>query len=282
MIEQEPNLTFDCQLWKITRRDGVIFGYTSHDEDIIYEGVTYLAKESLNASAIETGAYIDAPGDMELDGIISDDRVKESDLFGGLFDGATVLIIRYYWLGNSTPLVLTGGVISTVTQQDQQFVLALQTVRARLDQQALLEVYSASCRFTLGDARCTVDLTPFTRTGAVTAITEPDVYESSARRIFVDTARDEASLYWALGIITWTSGANVGLSSEIKDFGSATFVLWSPMPYAIEVGDEYRVTPGCDRLKTTCITKFDNLINFGGFPDVPGPDALIQSPDAKG
>lgn len=277
----EPPLTFDCQLWKITRLDGTIFGFTSHDEDVTWGGLTYKACKSLQASAIETGAFMDAPGNLDLKGIITDDTITEADLFGGLFDGAQVEIWRVGWQGDQRPVRLTAGLGGTVTQNDQEFELEVLTDRARLEQQALLETITASCRYLLGSTRCGVDLDSLAADSTVTAIASRSAYSSSQRRVFYDTARAEASGYWALGEIVWTSGANAGLSSEVKDFEAGEFILWEPMPYPIAVGDAYTIKPGCDRLAPTCKSKFSNYTNFGGFPDVPGKDALMQTPTAK-
>ena len=30
------------------------------------------------------------------------------------------------------------------------------------------------------------------------------------------------------------------------------------------------MAPGCDLRRDTCAAKFGNLLNFGGFPDIPG------------
>jgi hypothetical protein len=30
------------------------------------------------------------------------------------------------------------------------------------------------------------------------------------------------------------------------------------------------IAPGCDLRRDTCKAKFGNLLNFGGFPDIPG------------
>jgi len=49
----------------------------------------------------------------------------------------------------------------------------------------------------------------------------------------------------------------------------------------VQVGDTYTAKPGCDKSAEICKTKFDNFINFGGFPDVPGQDRIASTPDAK-
>ena len=33
---------------------------------------------------------------------------------------------------------------------------------------------------------------------------------------------------------------------------------------------------GCDKVAATCRVKFSNLLNFGGFPFVPGIDTLME------
>lgn len=278
----EPVLTFDCQLWLITRRDGVEFAYTSHDRNITFRDTIYRSCKSLQASAIELGAFMDQTGNLDLQGIITDDEITERDLFGGLFDGASVEIWRYYWRGGRAPMRLSAGIAGKVTQNDQEFKIEALTPRARLEQQALLETVTATCRWKrLGDERCKVNLASYLETGSVSSIAARSAYPSAQRRIFWDDTRGEAAGYWTLGTITWTSGANAGLASEIKDFADGQFVLWEPMPYAIAPGDDYEVTPGCDRLKTTCIGKFANYINFGGFADIPGKDAMMRVPEAK-
>ena len=38
-------------------------------------------------------------------------------------------------------------------------------------------------------------------------------------------------------------------------------------------GDTFTVTAGCDKRFATCRSKFDNQLNFRGFPHLPGNDA---------
>lgn len=89
--------------------------------------------------------------------------------------------------------------------------------------------------------------------------------------------------WWQLGIITWLTGLNAGLSMDVKGHGGTAdeFVLFKPMGYDIQVGDEFTITAGCDKFRSTtngCKTKFRNIVNFRGFPDVPGNDQLFFVP----
>jgi uncharacterized phage protein (TIGR02218 family) len=100
---------------------------------------------------------------------------------------------------------------------------------------------------------------------------------------FVDTSRTEATGTFNYGKLTWTTGSNNGVSMEVKNWDnpSQTFSLWLPMPNAIQAGDTYSVYPGCDKRFTTCQTTFNNTVNFGGFPYVPGVGNILQYPSGQ-
>lgn len=88
------------------------------------------------------------------------------------------------------------------------------------------------------------------------------------------------------GVVVWESGANAGISMEMRDFtqSGATQVieLFLDLPFDISVTDKGRVYRGCNkRLIEDCRDIFDNTVNFRGEPYVPGQDALFSYPDAK-
>jgi uncharacterized phage protein (TIGR02218 family) len=47
------------------------------------------------------------------------------------------------------------------------------------------------------------------------------------------------------------------------------------MPRPIEVGDTFDITAGCDKRLETCRDRFSNVVNFGGFPHMPGNDYAL-------
>ena len=47
-------------------------------------------------------------------------------------------------------------------------------------------------------------------------------------------------------------------------------------------GDAVRLVAGCDRCAKTCREKFENFINFRGFPHIPGEDWLMSYPTSSG
>ena len=131
----------------------------------------------------------------------------------------------------------------------------------------------------------------FTRAISVNTVdgTDPqkkfEVTELTPNTIFPDG-------HFEFGAVTFETGNNSGLASkssmEVRDYtpdDGATITqdleLFLDLPFDIEVGDKARITPGCDKLATTCNVKFDNIINFRGEPFVPGNDLILDYPDAK-
>ena len=62
----------------------------------------------------------------------------------------------------------------------------------------------------------------------------------------------------------------------MNSFTGGAFVLAFAVPFNIAVGDTFSVVPGCRHRRTEdCKNKFSNVINFRGFPDVPGNDVIV-------
>lgn len=86
--------------------------------------------------------------------------------------------------------------------------------------------------------------------------------------------------YFDGGVLTITSGANAGLSREVKSYVEGQITLHLPFPYPMEFatagGPTYTMTVGCDKSRETCKTRFNNLDNFGGEDFLPGIDKIVQ------
>lgn len=283
LADAVPCHTRRTQCWIITRPDGQVLGFTAHDEPIQFLGVTCSPCNSLAPSATEGATEIGAVGNMELTGIISSDAISEFDLYAGKFDGADVDVWDVPWgAGNAeTARRLAAGRMGAVSHGRDGFSAEVLGIGAQAQQQALTQVITPACRFVFGDDRCTVNKAALTVTGTVGA-----ALGGLDRRTFADPALSGspgfAASYFVNGVVTFTSGENVGLRSEVKEYDSTTgtFVLWRRMPKPIGVGDTFTAAPGCDLSPDNC-KRFSNYLNFGGFPDLPGDDALAQTPNAK-
>jgi hypothetical protein len=85
------------------------------------------------------------------------------------------------------------------------------------------------------------------------------------------------------GSVIFVTGDNAGVVMEVKDWLNADgqIELFLSVPGEIASGDEFFIYPGCDKSRISCAAIFDNIINFFGFPDVPGQDDFLRYPDAK-
>ena len=69
-------------LWKVTRQDSQVFGFTTHDSDISLSGITYAAATGMLASAAQakTGASVD---NMEMAGMLDSAAITDADVLAG-------------------------------------------------------------------------------------------------------------------------------------------------------------------------------------------------------
>jgi len=273
----ERSTSMRCQLWRITRKDGEVFCYTSLDMDFPWGGQNFEACQSLNPSAVEEQSVLGSTGNIELEGIITSDRITEADLYGGKFDDCFVEV----WLANYNPDVqecpkrIAAGWAGDLSHGEKGFKMEVLGPGSRLDQQALVQSVAPSCRWNLGDGNCPYDREAAKLTGVVSI--------KKTRLIWNATITGSAgSLQWENGLVRWTSGENTGLECEVKtvDFDTGLITLWALPYYAPVVGDAFDLLPGCDRSADTCKDIYDQLLDFGGYPDVPGTDSIAETTDA--
>lgn len=259
--------------WKLTRRDATVFGFTDHDRDITVDSISYKAATGFTPSAIQNTGSL-AVGNLDVEGMLSSGSITEADILAGLYDFAAIDIFQVNYADlTQGALKLRRGWLGEVSMHKQQFIAEVRGLAQRLSQ-TIGELYSASCRATLGDSRCKIDLGAHTVTGSVTS--------SGGTQSFNDSARSEATGIFSFGTLTFTGGANNGLSMEVKEYalipgGDGVITLALPMPYAIGVGDSYSLTKGCDKTLATCFSRFNNVVNFRGEPLVPGLDRMLET-----
>lgn len=195
--------------WKITRKDGEVYAFTSCDEDLVIDGITYKSMNMSETTAFETTGDATV-SNMEIDTFLDHDDVTQIDLETGLFDSADVevCIVNYEDLGQGKLKVLKGE-FGEVEIGDDIAKVELRSMAQKLNQK-IGRKYTNQCDADLGDARCGVDLSEYEETGTITHVVN--------RKQFGDTSRTESEEYFRYGIITFTSGYNNGYSFEIKQF----------------------------------------------------------------
>ncbi|AXS39968.1 DUF2163 domain-containing protein [Breoghania sp. L-A4] len=265
-----------CTCWKATRGDGVTLGFTDHDRDIAFDGTLFAADSGPQASEATAGPGL-AVGGEEIFGAFSSEALSAADLEAGLWDRARIEVWRVNWRAPSERVLLRVGEIGEVTRADRAFRAEVRSLAQALEE-VRGRVFSHLCDADLGDARCGVDLEDpaFRATGVVLA-------GQSARRFSASGLQGFADGWFERGLLRWLTGGNAGASIEVAAHAagetSASLELWLEPAAAIVPGDTFTLTAGCDKRAGTCEARFANLINFRGFPHMPGNDFVLSYPN---
>ncbi|WP_170752593.1 DUF2163 domain-containing protein [Ruegeria lacuscaerulensis] len=271
----KTGLTTTCRCWAIQRADGQVFGFTDHDRELGFEGLTFKASSGLTAAAIEqaTGLSID---NSEAMGALSDAAVTEDDVEAGRFDGAEVRAWLVNWAAPEQRVLQFRGSIGEIRRSGGAFHAELRGLTDLLNR-PLGRIYQKPCTAVLGDSACrfNVSAAGYQAEAEVAELTAGSVLELSG-------ALGPDSAWFERGRLDVISGQAIGLWASIKQDslkpGGRIVTLWSGISGGLAVGDRVRLTAGCDKRMETCRKKFNNFLNFQGFPDLPGEDWVMAVP----
>jgi len=275
----EGGLTTLARAWVITRADGVVYGFTDHDEALNFDGVVFKADTGMSAQALQqsTGLSVD---NTEAIGALSDAAVREEDIEAGRFDGAEVQAWLVNWADVTVRWLQFRGTIGELRRSGGAFHAELRGLTEALNR-PLGRVYQKPCTAVLGDKTCKFDLAApgYREDRAVDEVNEAQTFRWDALNGFEPG-------WFMRGRLEVLSGAASGLWGLIKQdrFEGATRVieLWEPLRGGLVAGDMVRLEAGCDKRFETCRLKFNNLVNFQGFPDIPGEDWVMSVPKQSG
>ena len=265
--------------WEIRRRDGLVLGFTDHDHDLAFGGCVFRAGTGLTARALDrtTGLSVD---NAEAMGALSAASITEADIAAGRFDGAEVVAWRVNWADPEVREVLFRGTLGEVRRQGGAFEAELRGLTETLNQ-PVGRLFQGVCPALLGDAECGVDLE---QPGLAA---EVDVVAVEGNRVVTVALQDGPAPRWfERGRLAVLTGAAAGLVGWIKVDGATPegrqLELWQGLGASIFPGDRVRIEAGCDKRVETCRAKFDNVVNFRGFPDIPGEDWIMVHPSRAG
>jgi len=262
-----------CHCWKIATVGGDVMGFTDHDRDLVVDGVTFETQAGFTASEIESSLGLSVDN-LDAAGALNSERLSEERLRAGDFDNASVEIWRVNWQDVSQRILLRKGHLGEVTHGGLGFTAEVRGL-AHLLNQPRGRVFQFGCDAVLGDARCGVNLetADFCSAGSVISVEEN-------RRLFVAGVDTYAEGWFARGRLAWTSGANTGRAGEVKFHrrsGTQMLVeLWQETVQPVVTGDAFLIRAGCDKQLSTCIAKFNNVVNYRGFPHIPGDDFVLS------
>ena len=264
-----------CRCWLVSRRDGSEMGFTDHDEDLGFGGVIYRASSGMDATALQsaTGLSVD---NAQAVGALTSAAISEGDISAGKYDGAEIRQWLVDWERPELRVLMFRGSHGEIRRSDGAFEVELRGLAEALNApvgRALLR----TCDRALGDAKCGFDATQAGFSG------EGVVEDCAGASLSASGIGSFAAGWFTHGALVWLSGGNTGEKAAVKgdspgESGRRALTLWQAPGRRIAAGDRFRVTAGCDKRAETCAAKFANLINFRGFPHIPGDDWVTAYP----
>lgn len=275
----DTGVTTLARCWAVLRRDGTTYGFTDHDRPLTFDGITFKADAGMTARAImsATGLSVD---NSEAMGALSDAAITEADIEAGRFDGAEVKAWLVNWADVEARSLRFAGSIGELRRAGGAFHGELRGLTEALNQPQG-RVYQTPCSAVLGDSACRFDLD----TDGFATEVAVEVLKDARKFTFADLSTFEPA-WFERGRLRVMSGAASGLIGAIKRdrfIGDTREIeVWQAFRTDIVAGDIIRLEAGCDKRHETCRLKFNNMVNFQGFPDIPGDDWLISTPVASG
>lgn len=170
----------------------------------------------------------------------------------------TVTIFRAHVGASDGPVVYWKGRIVAVGWPDPATAkLTCESVFTSLKRPGLRARYQRMCRHALYSEQCGVDKGAYAVAGTVSAVDETGmVLTISEAGALADGWFTGGMLETSAGVFQFVlghSGSDISISS----------------PGGLAADDAVTLYPGCARSRESCKNKYDNILNFGGFPWIP-------------
>ena len=245
------------ELYLFNREDTEYWSYSSGDYSIDYDGHTYTPELirrgdiALNANALKTKIEIVTD---------SDNALASSFILEPLESEISVTIYRRHRLSPTDYKVYWRGFIQGVGFRSGGKAAIVCSLKDRcLNRYGLMRKFQRNCGLELYSTWCT--------------ISEDDAtYQVSGTILTIDKAVITAAVFGTKEDGWLTNGkfktdSGSCLQKIVYHVGT-TIAIARPVA-ALAVGDTFVANAGCDYLKATCKSKFNNGLNFGGQPYIP-------------
>jgi len=222
-------------------------------------------KKSVGLSVDEQTITLSATRDR-----LINNRPWFDEIANGLLDHAEIRRERVFapdW--NSPPVgsvILFDGIVSTIDSLTAtQCQLKVKSYLSLLNQPMPRNSWQTSCLHTLFDAGCKLSKAAYQVVGVVGAGSTVNT---------LNWGGATSGVYWQ-GMISFTSGPNMGLSRTIKLATGSQLMLHLPLPWMPVAGDLFFAYPGCDKTYLTCQNRFNNTANNRSYPYIPSATLSI-------
>lgn len=253
--------------WRIARHDGVTLGFTSHNRDLVFDGLRHRAAPGMVPSAIRRDASLESEL-LEVEGVLSHDAICAADLAAGRFDLARVTIGVADWETlDHAPLF--EGTLGAISATGNAFEAELRSAKDAFLTD-LVPRTSPTCRAAFCGADCQLNAARFTHLAKLLAYDE-----TTSAVSFLGGPAPQLLLH---GFVRWLDGPLSGIVMPVADLAGNALILDAQFAETPLPGTRALLREGCDHTLSTCAARFANTINFRGEPYLPGNDLLARYP----
>lgn len=189
--------------WRITRADGVTFGFTDHDRTLSFDGTDFEPESGLTASEVRSGSDLSVDA-QDAEGVLTSDRITETDILDGRWDNAEVEVWRVNWADTGQRVLMRRGAIGQIRRGRLAFVAEVRSL-AHVLGQTVGRTFQATCGVDLEDPA-------HKGAGAVIDLLRDRAFTASGLSGFEPG-------WFTFGTVEWTSGANAGRRAEVLGSG---------------------------------------------------------------
>lgn len=255
--------------WRLERDDGVTLGFTSHDHDILHDGLLLRASPGMKPTTIVETLGLENDG-LDVSGALTSDAIRADDLVAGRWDSAYLEIFLFDWRNpDAGRRLLANGTLGAVSLSGDAFEAEFLGLKQALERSVVPQT-SPSCRARFCDAVCGLNRLRFQKIATIGGI--------NGNILNFNMPTGLTANGFAYGTVRVLEGANCGLSFDILSSDASSIRIANLRDQPILPGARIELIEGCDKQISTCAGRFGNAINFRGEPYLPGNDLLTRYP----
>lgn len=243
-----------------------VWRYTGGQNPINFNGLVYqalgLAHDGYSLSGDPTSDDLS---------IRASAKVEISDLFNGTppSDSIQVSIRTLHFGDDEAPVVWSGIVKSMRRVSTVEVTFNCNSLLSTLNRNGLRLSWQRGCPHALYDRQCRVNPADYATTVQVATVTGTSLTAGG-----LSTLGDG---YLDGGFLSFTGQHGTTERRAIERHRGNRIDLLGATD-GIVVGQMIIVYPGCNRTTAMCVSKFDNLDNYGGFPHLPNKSPFDGDP----
>ncbi|ALT58007.1 tail assembly protein [Pseudomonas phage SM1] len=265
-IEKSEELGQPVRCYRFTR-SSVVFAYTSANRNITLNNIEFKSGSQIADPGFENTGGMDA-STVEIT-IHIDSEISRAFQAFPPSNGVNLVIWDGHY-GSDDFVVTWMGLVETASWPDSiTCKLSCQSLASSMTQPGLRRCWQRGCSNTLYDEDCRVN---------------PEAYRVDDQVASMDGLSVDVALlvgfpddYFSGGYITFTTQDGFAELRGVRRQTGRHFVLLGGTA-GLYTGAAVALYPGCNRVIATCHDKFNNSVNYGGQPHLPGRSPFDGNP----